>query len=113
MSDDPYLSSEELGPRVRELREAAGLSPEELADGACCTVEVIAGLEMGASTPTVSELLALADALNTTAEDLLLREADPAPLFRNAGGERAADLAQNEMESIMADFLSFRSVVGG
>lgn len=42
----------------------------------------------------------------------LRREPEAQPLFRNEGGEDAARAAQQEMEAIMADYLSFDLVIG-
>lgn len=111
MDDQIYLDNDQIGPRLRELREAAELSADDLAVGARTTAEAIDALERGERSPVISELIALSEALGVSTDDVLLREPDPAPLFRNSGGEQAAELAQREMDSIMIDLLSLRTVL--
>lgn len=110
--DDPHLKPGEIGPRVAERRHAAGRDLEALAAASGLTADALAALESGARAPLVSELAAIAGALGIDADELLVREPDPPPLFRNSGGEESAEGAQREMEGIMTDYLSFRSVAG-
>ena len=59
-----------VGPRLRELREAAGLSQRELAtDGV--SYAYISRLEHGDRTPSLQAVIALARRLDTTAERLV------------------------------------------
>lgn len=112
MSDSTYLDSDQLGPRLTELRSGAELTVAELAERSGLTGDLIELAESGDRTLAVSELVAVAGALGVDSEALLLREAETAPLFRNEGGAEAAQHAQLEMEGIMTDYLSFKSVVG-
>jgi transcriptional regulator with XRE-family HTH domain len=54
----------EFAGRLRELREAAGISQEELANRAGISVASIRGLEQDSSEPSWSTVLKLARALN-------------------------------------------------
>jgi transcriptional regulator with XRE-family HTH domain len=112
MSEDAYLDAHQLGPRLAELRERAELSPTDLAGRAELSVETIEQAEAGDRPLAISELVAVASALGVDSEEVLLAEPNAAPLFRNEGGAEAAQHAQLEMEGIMSDYLSFKSVVG-
>ncbi|MBW6395806.1 helix-turn-helix domain-containing protein [Thermus sp. SYSU G05001] len=61
----------EIGKRVRELRERAGLSQHELAKRAGLTQGMIWQIEEGRKRPSVASLLAIARALNVSPSELL------------------------------------------
>lgn len=63
----------ELGRRIRDLREAQGLSQRQLADRMGTTQSVIARLEAGGSKPSLTTLERTAAALGT-AVDIRFRE---------------------------------------
>ena len=63
----------ELGRRIRELREAQGLSQRQLADRMGTTQSVIARLEAGGSKPSMTTLERIAAALGT-AIDIRFKE---------------------------------------
>jgi transcriptional regulator with XRE-family HTH domain len=112
MSYSTYLHPDQIGPRLTELRTRAELSVPELSERAGLDAELIEQAESGDRALAVSELVTVAEALDVDSEALLLRETETAPLFRNEGGAEAAQHAQVEMEGIMSDYLSFKSVVG-
>ena len=58
---------------LRALREAAGLSQEQLAEASEISRETISRIENGAISPTVDTLTALAAALNVPTAALLPR----------------------------------------
>jgi transcriptional regulator with XRE-family HTH domain len=61
-----------LGRRVKQLREAAGLSQQALAAAAGLSISVVTQLEQGAKAdPRVSTAAALAAALGVTMDELL------------------------------------------
>ena len=60
-----------LGLKIRQMREAAALSQESLAEKANLDVTYVSGIERGLRNPSVLTLLALAEGLNTTASKLL------------------------------------------
>jgi transcriptional regulator with XRE-family HTH domain len=66
----------ELGQMVRELREERGLSQRELAERMGTTQSVVGRLEAGGSTPTITTLERIADALGLRLE-LRFRPPDP------------------------------------
>lgn len=67
----------ELGPRLRQVREARGLSVRELARRIRCSPSLISQVERGLSAPSVGILYALAVELRTSL-DFLFSVAEPA-----------------------------------
>ncbi|MFD3005429.1 helix-turn-helix domain-containing protein [Thermus tengchongensis] len=61
----------ELGKKVRELRERAGLSQHELAKRAGLTQGMIWQIEEGRKRPSIASLMAIARALNVCPSELL------------------------------------------
>jgi transcriptional regulator with XRE-family HTH domain len=55
-----------LGEAIRTLRLEAGMSQEQLAEGAGTDLTQIGGIERGVRNPSYTTLLRLADALETT-----------------------------------------------
>ncbi|WP_216587529.1 helix-turn-helix domain-containing protein [Streptomyces brasiliscabiei] len=66
------------GPRLRNARKSAGLSPEHLAISVGRSSYSIREYEMGRVTPSVATLAALADLLDLAVDDLLDEEVDRA-----------------------------------
>jgi transcriptional regulator with XRE-family HTH domain len=62
--------STELGPRLRKVREARGLSARELARRLTCSPSLISQIERGLSAPSVGMLYALASELRTSLDFL-------------------------------------------
>ncbi len=67
----------ELGPRLRRVREARGLSVRELARRISCSPSLISQIERGLSAPSVGILYALASELRTSL-DFLFSAGEPA-----------------------------------
>jgi len=74
-----------LGQAIRELRQAAGLSQEELADRCGMHRTYVGGIERGERNVSFRNLLRLAAALDVRASQLLARGED-----LRAGGEGGA-----------------------
>lgn len=64
-----YVSA--IGPKVRELREAAGLSQEDLAHQAKISTSTLSRIERGTYQPRLDTLNKLAQALGVPVADLL------------------------------------------
>jgi transcriptional regulator with XRE-family HTH domain len=62
-----------LGARIRELRETAGISQEELADRAGLHRTYVGGIERGERNVGVLNLVQIARALKVKPADLLAR----------------------------------------
>src|SRR3954462_4852358 len=63
-------SMDELGPRLKELRQAAGLSLRELARQADVSPSLISQIENGKSRPSVSSLYTFARLLSVPVDEL-------------------------------------------
>lgn len=75
-----YNKEETPGQRIRRLREAAGLSPDELAEKTGPngpSADTIARIEAGLARPFGPFLSALAQALGVTADYILSGRSDP------------------------------------
>lgn len=62
-----------LGEAIRQLRQAAGLSQEQLAERATTDLTQIGGLERGTRNPSYSTLVRIAAALDTRAGEIVAR----------------------------------------
>ena len=80
-----------LGPRLREVRSAGGLSVRELARRVGCSASLISQIERGVSVPSVGVLYALATELGSSLDYLLFGSgAAPAPAATAATAAAAA-----------------------
>lgn len=81
------LSSDEfralIGPNVKRLRSAKGMSQAQLADICGCRVEHISRVENGVQSPSGELVFALADALDVAA-DVLRRPQLPQKVAQTA-----------------------------
>jgi transcriptional regulator with XRE-family HTH domain len=59
-----------LGEALRTLRREAGMSQEQLAEGAQTDLTQVGGIERGVRNPSYTTLLRLADALQTSVGEL-------------------------------------------
>jgi transcriptional regulator with XRE-family HTH domain len=75
--------------RLRELREKAGLTQQQLADATGLTKDGIARLERGARSPVWETVVSLCKALDTTCDAFLQEPVETAP--RPKGRPRKAD----------------------
>ena len=60
--------------RIKELREAAGMSRKQLAKKLCYAENTVAHWERSDRIPGVDTLLVVADILSVTLDDLVVRE---------------------------------------
>lgn len=61
--------AKEMGKRIKDIRKAAELTQERLAEKAGLSVEYISRIERGLAQPSFSTIDLLAEALNVTAKD--------------------------------------------
>jgi transcriptional regulator with XRE-family HTH domain len=82
-----------FGGRLKRLREAAGLTQEQLAERAGCNQFTVAKLEGGRQEPAWPLVLQLADALGVSTEEFRSRgdEPDTAPRRRGRPPKQKAD----------------------
>jgi transcriptional regulator with XRE-family HTH domain len=62
------MGSSDFGARLRELREAAGLTQKELAEAAGASLRGVAQWEQGVREPAWSSVVMLCDALDVSTE---------------------------------------------
>ncbi len=64
-------TSEQIGKKVKEIREKANLTQAQVADKAGINVNYFARLERGEVNPSAEILKSIAKALNVTSSDIL------------------------------------------
>jgi transcriptional regulator with XRE-family HTH domain len=79
--------------RLRELREAANLTQQQLAERSGMTVRTITQLECGGSRPSWETVLALAEVLQVELEEFAREPADQAPRSRGRPPKMVAEAA--------------------
>lgn len=62
---DPALA-QRIGCRIREVREAAGITQQEMADRLCIAAATMSRFESGAITPKTATLVAMGKALGVS-----------------------------------------------
>ncbi len=87
-------SAAEFGPRLKELREAAGLTQGQLADRAALHPQAVVKLERGEREPAWATVIALAKALGASCEDFLKAAAAPAQRTPGRPPKRPAESAE-------------------
>jgi transcriptional regulator with XRE-family HTH domain len=125
-----------LGPRLREVRSARGLSVRELARRVGCSASLISQIERGVSVPSVGVLYALATELGSSLDYLLFGSGPgagtalaaeprpvappPAALVQRGGDRQIIDLASGvrwerltPRSEAMTDFLEVIYSPGG
>jgi transcriptional regulator with XRE-family HTH domain len=126
-----------LGPRLREVRSAGGLSVRELARRVGCSASLISQIERGVSVPSVGVLYALATELGSSLDYLLFGSgaapapaaaamavaaaaAPPAAVVQRGGDRKIIDLASGvrwerltPQSEAMTDFLEVIYSPGG
>ncbi len=107
-----YLTQEQVGRRLAELRAERGVSQRRLAAALGLDPSALSRVESGDRGLAVGELVAASEFLGVDTDMLLRSEADAVPLFRNDGGADEADAAVAEFTAIMDDFFTFEAALG-
>jgi transcriptional regulator with XRE-family HTH domain len=68
-----------FGARLRELREAAGLTQQQLADKVGCTWQTVSRWERGQAEPGWTQILAISESLNISCEEFRKEPAEREP----------------------------------
>ncbi len=92
----------DVGRRIRELREARGLSLRALAELSGLSVNAVSLIERGQSSPTVSTLHRLADALGVRIIDLFAPREEAKVVFVRAGERGRTETPGVLVESLAA-----------
>lgn len=87
----------QLGRAVRNVREKAALSQAQLAENAGLTVRPLRELEAGRSSPSLSTILAIAEALSVSLDDLIAAARARPALY---GVLAAKDLTQRDHQLV-------------
>lgn len=104
-----YLTQEQVGQRIADLRAERGVSQRRLADLLDVDPSALSRIESGDRGLAVGELVAVAEFLGADTDALLRDEVDAVPLFRNEGGPEQGDAAVKEFTSIIDEFFTFEA----
>lgn len=104
-----HLTQEEVGQRIERLRNERGVSQRRLADAIDVDPSALSRIESGQRGLAVGELVAISEFLGATTDELLRRELEPTPLFRNEGGAGGASDALVAFEALIDDFFAFEA----
>lgn len=104
------LTREQIGQRLRALREERALSIEELAAEAKIPAESLAEFEGGLAAIPSQELVALANLLGIRPNSLLRDDEDAKPLFRVGSDASAGDEALVDAERVIDDFFALEAL---
>lgn len=107
-----YLSQEQVGRRIAELRTERGVSQRRLATALDLDPSALSRIESGERGLAVAELVAAAEFLGVDTDTLLRDEVEATPLFRNDGGTEEAHAAVAEFTAVMDDFFTFEAALG-
>lgn len=104
-----YLTQEQVGRRIAELRADRSVSQRRLAEAIGLDQSALSRIESGERGLAVEELVGIAAFLGVDTSALLRAEEDARPLFRNEGGRAEADETVTALEAIIDDFFVFEA----
>jgi transcriptional regulator with XRE-family HTH domain len=93
-----------IGIRIREIRQARGMTLQALADVAKLSPSMLSLVERGRASPSIGSLLVIANALGVTMSDFLAGE--PAPeerLVVRASEQRAIETSQHVIRRLLRE----------
>ncbi len=97
-----YMIDKRIGKRIKERREALGLTQEELAEKLNLTTNYISTLERGASFPRCEKLILLLNGLETSADSVFCDVLEHSGDYRaSALSEKLAELPAEEQKRIL------------
>lgn len=83
MKEIPVIDVEATGTKIRQLREAAGLSIRDLQEKMCLAApQSIYRWEYGRVLPSVDNLVILADVLGCSLDDIIITKRVPLEMYR-------------------------------
>jgi transcriptional regulator with XRE-family HTH domain len=95
-----------IGKQIKTLRQAKGMSQEEVAEKSSMNSKYLSGIERGKANPTLDTLTRLADALKVGVPELFNYELEPKELAQlvagliTEGDERKLQLAAKVLNAI-------------
>src|SRR5436305_1724059 len=109
ISTSDFLTQDQVGRRIAELRADRGVSQRRLAEAIGVDQSALSRIESGERGLAVEELVGIASFLAVDTSVVLRSEEDATPLFRNEGGPAEASEAVSALEAIIEDFFVFEA----
>ena len=106
-----YLTQAEIGAKIARLRDERDMTQGRLATGIGLDASALSRVESGARGLAVGELVAIADFLGVSLDQLLRDDVVTEPLFRNEGGEAAGTNAVATFNEFIDDFLALEALL--
>ena len=106
------VSGQEIGSRVREIRESRGLSRKKLAESISLTIQAITQVETGRRKPSFQTLIALSQGLGISLDSLvgLPTSKYPHDILKDSGVMALAEKVGRmppELKEEIKDFVDF------
>lgn len=108
-----YLTQAEIGAKIARLRDQRNVPQRRLATEIGLDPSALSRVESGERGLAVGELVAIAEFLNVSMDQLLRDDIVAAPLFRNEGGDDAGNDAVATFYEFIDDFLALEAVLRG
>lgn len=105
-----FLTPEQTGSRIKTLREARGISREELCAGFELSPAAVAEAEAGRSVLATQDLVSVAAALGVRPHSLLRDDEDRAPLFRTGSDPGSGQEAMARAEGLIDEFFALEAL---
>lgn len=106
-----YLTQVEVGAKIARLRDERDVPQRRLATEIGLDPSALSRVESGERGLAVGELVAIAEFLNVSVDQLLRDDVVAEPLFRNEGGEAAGNDAVATFNDFIDDFLALEAVL--
>jgi transcriptional regulator with XRE-family HTH domain len=107
-----FLTQDEIGRRIAELRGDRGVSQRQLAEAVGIDPSAMSRVESGERGLAVGELVAVAEHLGVTTDAILQSAVEARPLFRTEAGEERVNSAVSQFGEIIDDFFTLRAAAG-
>jgi len=106
-----YLTQAEIGAKIARLREVRDVPQRRLAGEIGLDPSALSRVESGERGLAVGELVAIAEFLGVSMDELLRDDIPAAPLFRNEGGEAAGNEAVAVFDEFIDDFMALEAAL--
>ena len=106
-----YLTQIEVGAKIARLRDERDVPQRRLAAEIGLDPSALSRVESGGRGLAVGELVAIAEFLDVSMDELLRDDVAGAPLFRNEGGEAAGNDAVAVFDELIDDFLALEAAL--
>ncbi len=106
-----YLTQTEVGAKIARFRDERDVPQGRLATEIGLDPSALSRVESGERGLAVGELVAIAEFLDVSMDQLLRDDVVAEPLFRNEGGEAAGNDAVTTFNEFIDDFLALEAVL--